>query len=102
MERWVPAEVEQVADMPWVGQVLNLGGVEEDSEVGVLVVGVEAGSVVGVIYELDLLHKLCFGLIEVGIRGIDDHSHCACLGNRLGHERELLDGLQTVLLTNRH
>jgi hypothetical protein len=82
----LPAEVEQVSDMPWIGQVLDLGRVEEDSEVGVLVVGVEAGSVVGIVDQFDLLDVLGLGLIEVGIGGVDDHAHRASLGNRLGHE----------------
>lgn len=72
--------------MTRVRQVLNLGRVEENSEVGVFVVRVEAGSVVGIVDQFDLLDVLGLGLIEVGIGGVNDDSHCASLGNRLWHE----------------
>lgn len=71
--------------MPGVGQILDFGRVEEDSEIGVLDVGTVSGGVVGVIDQFDLLDVFDLGLIEVGLGGVDDDADGAGLGNGLGH-----------------
>ncbi len=60
-----------------------MGGVEEDSEVGVLLVGVVSSGVVGLVHHLDLFDEFLFRLIEVSASGVDYHSCGAGLGNRL-------------------
>ena len=88
--------------MARVGEILYLGGVEEDSEVGILMMGVVSASVVGVINELDLLHVFYLGFIEVGTGGINNEAESAGLGNRLRDQTELLYCLESILSTNCH
>jgi hypothetical protein len=98
----LPAKVEEVSDVARIGEVFDFGGVEEDGEVGILVMRVVSGSVVGIINQLDLLHEFVLGLVEVGAGGVDDHSQRAGLGDGLRHVGELFDGLQTVFGTDGH
>ena len=96
----LPSEVEEVSDVSRVGQIFDFGGVEEDGEVGVLVMGIVSGGVVGIIDQLDLLDEFVLGLVEVGAGGVDHHSQSAGLGDRLRHVGKLFDGLEAVFGTD--
>ena len=58
--------------------------------------------VVSVINQLDLLHIFLFGLVEVGISGINDNSNGAGLGDWLRVCVQLLDGLKLVFGSEWH
>lgn len=80
-----PPKVEDVSEVPGVGQVLDFGRVEEDGEIGVLDMGTVSGGVVGVIDQFDLLDVLDLGLVKVGVGGVDDDADGAGFGDGLGH-----------------
>ena len=102
MSLGVPSHVELIADEFGVGQVFDAGGVEEDGEVGVLLVGVVAVGVVGLVDQFDFLDEFLFLLIEVGVGGVDDQAKAACFGDGLGAGVKFLDGLELIFFTCRH
>ena len=102
MRLGVPSHVELIADEFGVGQVFDAGGVEEDGEVGVLLVGVVAVGVVGLVDQFDFLDEFLFLLIEVGVGGVDDQAKAAGFGDRLGAGVEFLDSLELIFFTCRH
>ena len=77
----VPTQVEEIPYESRVGEVFNLRGVEEDSQVRVLEMGVVSFGVVGVINQFDLLDELSLGLVKVGVGSVDDYANGAGLGH---------------------
>lgn len=92
-----PPKVKDIAKLFGVGQILNFGGVEEDSEVGMLEMRAVAGGVVEVINQFDLLDEFDLDLVEVGVGGVNDNTDGAGLGDGLRHQRQILDVLEAVL-----
>jgi hypothetical protein len=81
LRKRLPSEVEQISDVTGVGQIFYVGRVEEDGEVGEFLERTVFVGVVGVVDEFDLLDVLVFGLVEVGVGGVDDDAQGAGLGH---------------------